>query len=271
MDSTVEPAFRALALTVPTLSDVARQIGADVNPDSIQETKLSLLQKLAEAIGADGLHLCTELMAAIPNASELEAVGLRSLKNTLLTILVAGANKAAVSTVTEQFDTALNMTDRLAALGTLLHHQNDEELGNRVSNAFFERFQDNPLVINAWFSIHATTPGERGFETVSKLLKHPQFTLDNPNRARSLLGPYAASNLTAFHREDGAGYALFLEEISHLDEINPQIAARLLTLMGDWRIFGTERCSHAEKHLSILADKDNLSTDTREILERTLN
>jgi len=269
-ETATEPAFRALVLSLPSVGEVARHIASNVNPDTIHNARMGLMRNIAQTLGAEGVELISALGQTIKTSSPLEAVGQRSLKNALLSLAVAGKQSSALELAIKQFETAENMTDRIFAFSTLLHYQDDTKIAEDASQSFYDRFADNALVVNSWFSIHAATPGKHGLAKINELLEHEQFTLTNPNRARSLLGPFASANLTAFHQTDGSGYKLFLGEIKKLDDMNPQIAARLLTLMGDWRMYSDERAAAAKHHLTELANSKGLSKDVQEIVDRSL-
>ncbi|RYE85064.1 MAG: DUF3458 domain-containing protein, partial [Hyphomicrobiales bacterium] len=135
---------------------------------------------------------------------------------------------------------------------------------------FYDRFETNALVIDKWFSLQATAPTSQALETVKALAGHPKFQLANPNRARALIGAFAAGNQVGFNRADGAGYAWVAEMIHSLDELNPQISARLATAFRSWRCFEQGRREQARVVLAQLAEKNNLSVDLRDIVDRSL-
>ena len=132
------------------------------------------------------------------------------------------------------------------------------------------RYKDIPLVINTWFQVQAQVPGEAGLELFTRLLNHPDFTLNNPNRARSLLGPFVANNLSALHHPSGKGVELFADQIIAFDDINPQVAARLLTMIGDWKVLERNAQDNCKAALNRIAAKENISRDLEEIVSRTL-
>jgi len=105
---------------------------------------------------------------------------------------------------------------------------------------------------------------------MKKLVAHPDFSLENPNRARGLIGTFATQNLSGFHAANGEGYTFFADQILALDKVNPQIAARLLTLMNNWRMFGRAQRVHAKAQLERIATQNSLSVDTQEIVDRSL-
>ena len=200
-----------------------------------------------------------------------QATGLRALKNAMLPSLVLAKQAGALEFTEKQYRNAKNMTDRLAALNILLHGQSDGKKAKGALDDFYDRFKDNHIVIDKWFSAQATMAGARGLDRVKQLTRHEAFTLDNPNRARSLLGPFASMNLTGFHRADGSGYEFFADQILALDAINPQVAARSLTLMNNWKMFESKRTGKAKAALQRIAKTKGLSRDVQEIVDRMLS
>lgn len=101
-------------------------------------------------------------------------------------------------------------------------------------------------------------------------MTHPAFALTNPNRVRSLIGTFASTNQTGFHRADGAGYEFFVETVLAVEKRNPQVAARLATAMRSWRSLEPGRQAKAREALLTISRTENLSADLRDIVERTL-
>ena len=178
--------------------------------------------------------------------------------------------KGAIELTEKQFNSAKTMTDRLGALQILLTVQNNRATADAALNKFFNRHEKDPLVIDKWFAVQAIIPGKRGLQRVKKLMKHPLYSLENPNRARALLAPFASLNMTGFHSPDGKGYAFYADQILAIDKINPQLAARLLTLMNNWRMFDKNRARLAKVELKRIAGTPGLSRDTQEIVDRAL-
>ena len=160
--------------------------------------------------------------------------------------------------------------DRLAALDALLAA--GSELAEPALERFHALFAAEPLVIDKWFSIQARAPeaGGRVFERVQRLLRHPDFSIANPNRARSLLMSFCMFNPAAFHRPDGAGYAFWAERVIEVDAANPQLAARLARTMDRWSMLAAPYRAAARTALARVAAAPRLSGDVREIVERSL-
>src|SRR5205085_7444672 len=134
-----------------------------------------------------------------------------------------------------QCDRAANMTDRLGALVALV---NGSAPGKDAALAkFYAEFEGEALVIDKWFTLQASARGT-DVAAVRALMRHPAFTLKNPNRARSLIFSFCNGNPAQFHAADGSGYAFWAEQVIALNAINPQVAARLAASLDRWRKYG---------------------------------
>ena len=263
----IDPAFAALALGLPTEADLAREIGADVDPDAIRAARVDLLK----AIGAHNAPVLADIFARFGETGafspDAQAAGRRALKNAALHWLAFADPEQGGRLAEAQADQASNMTDRLAALGALVFSLNPRREGALAR--FAAAFAHEPLVMDKWFALSAMIPDDWAVARVRGLFAHPAFSFGNPNRVRSLIGSFTA-NPTQFNRPDGAGYALLAEIVLKLDPQNPQIAARLLTAMRTWRTFEPTRRAAAEAALRRIADAQNLSNDVRDIVTRSL-
>jgi aminopeptidase N len=267
-DESLEPAFRAEVLNLPSEADIGREIGKDIQPDAIHEGRKAILTMIAEAGEAIFLSL-TEAMAT-DGAYQPDAAGAgkRSLRNSALSYLTYADNSP--SRAAEAFGAADNMTDLAQALTLIAHRFPDATETTAALASFLTRFDGNPLVLDKWFTIQATIPGEAALERVKALMDNPRFTASNPNRVRSLVGAFAFFNTTGFNRADGAGYRFLAEQILAIDPKNPQLAARILTSMRSWRSLEPVRADHAHAALMTIERASGLSTDVRDIVERML-
>ena len=125
--------------------------------------------------------------------------------------------------------------------------------------------------MDKWFSVQAASPGADTLQRVRDLMRHAAFTLENPNRVRSLIGVYAAANPLQFHRADGEGYRLLGEVVLQLDGSNPQIAARLIRHMSRWRRFDDQRRRLMQQQLQRIEQHPGLSKDVFEVVSRSLS
>lgn len=267
-NNALDEAFRALCLTIPSESDIARELGANIDPDAILGSRDALIKAVAEAHAQKFAQLYDELEHHGAFNPDAEGAGRRSLRNVLLDYLsVAEANPKRAAA---QFKNANNMTDRAAALSVLVQRFGDSSATHDALQAFEARFGGDALVMDKWFVVQAVQPGPAALDKVRELMTHKLFSLDNPNRTRSLIGAFSSGNQTGFNRADGAGYRFFAETILTIDRKNPQLAARLLTAMRSWRSFEPVRREHAREALATIATVDGLSADVRDIVERTL-
>ncbi|MEZ5996044.1 MAG: aminopeptidase N C-terminal domain-containing protein [Hyphomonadaceae bacterium] len=135
---------------------------------------------------------------------------------------------------------------------------------------FYQRWRDNPLVIDKWFAVQAAAPRPDALARVERLRAHPDFSTRNPNRVRALAASFAMRNPRAFHAADGGGYRFIAALAQTIDPANPALAARLLTPFESWKRFDAGRQAHARAALESLAAMPDLSKNTREMVERTL-
>jgi aminopeptidase N len=171
--------------------------------------------------------------------------------------------------VAEEYEAADNMTVRLNAL-TVASLLPPSESREGLFRDFGRRYEGEPLVLDKWFAIQAMIPEDGTIERVKALRSHPVFSLNNPNRVRSLIGSFAMGNPTQFHRADGAGYRFVADIVLALDPTNPQVAARLLTAFGTWKTMERGRRARAAAALKGIADQPSLSPDVSDIVQRSL-
>jgi aminopeptidase N len=209
----------------------------------------------AQAAGAPGADLSSE------------AKGIRRLKTVALALLAAGDPAAGAALAKAQYDAADNMTDRQGALGVLVSLDADQRAAALAD--FFQRYRADSLVLDKWFGLQAAAQRGDTLEQVRRLADHPEFTLANPNRARSLLGSFAM-NQWAFHRAGGEGYAFLAGMILALDKLNPQVAARLVPPLGRWRRFAEDRAALMRAELERILKSPGLSKDVYEQASKSL-
>jgi aminopeptidase N len=267
-DQKLEAAFIALTLRQPSEADIAREIGHDVDPDAIFAARRKLRTTIGERLGAALEDAYVRLNTPTPYRPDAEDAGRRALKNICLDLLAATGDSGAVARALSQYESADNMTDRLAALETLSSHDRPERA--RAFDDFYRRYADDPLVIDKWFTLQAVTPEPATLERVRALTAHPAFSMTNPNRAASLIGAFAHANQPQFNRVDGAGYDFVADIVLALDAKNPQVAARIMAAFRSWRTLEARRRARAEATLRRMAAVPTLSRDVADIVARTL-
>ena len=268
-DGALNADYRAYCLSVPSENALALDIGTDVDPERVRELRSSLNAALADHLGGQAHRTIRDLAEHGSYDPSAQPAGRRRLRNTLLLLLAEQGDARAVETAQAQFETANNMTDRFGALVALAHGP-DEAVREKALAAFHERYAHEPLVIDKWLALQATLPGAGALERIESLMRHSSFTMENPNRVRSLLGTFATANPTGFHRADGAAYAMFARRIVDLDRRNRQVAARILTAMRAWRLYDSQRRDAARTALELIANEPSLSRDTAEIVKKIL-
>ncbi len=263
----IDPAFAALAITLPSEADIARDIGEDVDPDAIYAARRTLRGGLGRAHGEALVELHRQLADSSPFNPDAAAAGRRALRNGALALFVDGNVIDGLALAHGQLREADNMTERLGALATIALKPSSTR--EHTLDAFGRRYAMEPLILDKWFALQAQIPERETLERVRALMTHRGFSMSNPNRVRALIGGFSA-NHTQFNRADGAGFALLEEVVVTLDPTNPQIAARLLTAMRSWRSLEDERRPQAEAMLKRIAAQATLSPDVRDIVTRTL-
>jgi aminopeptidase N len=257
-----DPGFVAECHQLPDLATLADQCD-QVDLDALVREREDLLDLLAETHAEAYERRYRDAAAHAGGGFDALAIGLRRLQNVCLARLTRLDPTAALAA--SQYGVAVNLTDRLAALAALLHH--DAPDARAALAGFRARYARDPLVTDKWLALVATRPQSDAVDDLHALLADPLWNPRNPNRVRALLGSFARSNPVAFHRRDGAGHALFFARIPELDAINPQVAARQLTAIESWRRLDPVRRDSIAAYLERLAATD-LSRDCRDLVAR---
>jgi aminopeptidase N len=273
-DESLSPAFRELALILPSEAYLAEQM-AESNPAAVHTARQFVRKRLATALKGEWLAVYEQHHTPGAYEATSKASGHRALKNLALSYLAELDDPAdAVRLASAQYAAANNMTDRSAALSALLNAAAAGG-GTQAQDAladFYRRFEQEPLVIDKWFALQATQRGTAQrpvIESVRKLMAHPAFNLKNPNRARSLIFSFCMANPAQFHAEDGSGYTFWAEQVIALDALNPQVAARLARSLELWRRFTPTLRDGMRAALEKVAAQAK-SRDVREIVEKAL-
>jgi aminopeptidase N len=267
-DRKLKPAFIALALTPPSEADIAREIGRDVDPDAVFAARRKLRRAIGERLGAELADTYTRMATRRPYRPDAEGAGWRSLRKVCLDLLAAADKSEAIARAFLQYQSADNMTDRMAALETLAQHDRPERA--QALEDFYARYVDDPLIIDKWLALQAAIPEPATLDRVRTLTSHPAFSMANPNRVRALIGSFAQANHTQFNRLDGAGYDFVADTMLALDPKNPQIAAHIMVAFRSWRALEARRRERAEATLRRVAVVPTLSRDVHDIVARTL-
>ncbi|WP_395613600.1 aminopeptidase N [Allosphingosinicella sp.] len=261
----LDPAFIAEAVLLPSEAFIGDHM-AVVDPEAINRAR----EALRAALGTSLESLWRDAYAshaANRYAYNPAAKGARRLRTIALGYLAAAGAADAAALAKAQYDTADNMTDRQGALGVLANGDAPERVAALA--AFYDRYKDNGLVLDKWFTTQALSTRADTPAAVEALAKHPDFTLSNPNRLRSLVGAFSV-NQRAFHDASGRGYAFLADMILAADKLNPQTAAKLVPPLGRWRRFGEERAKLMRAALERIVATPGLSKDVFEQASKSL-
>lgn len=257
----------AMAMTLPSETYLA-QLSDSVNVDGLHAARNGLMTALGRAFADQWATLYDRLTtpAGESYAITQQQVGRRHLRGLALRYIFAADLQRGVSLAEVLYANAANMTERMRALGVL-----SDSSAKHAALGDFHRFAGrDPLLLDKWFSIQALADRPDCVESVAALINHADFTFKNPNRLRALIGTFSVANPAHFHRADGAGYRLLADAILTVNRMNPQIAARLLGPLRQWRRYDIKRQSLMEGELKrILSDKD-VSKDVYEIASKSL-
>jgi aminopeptidase N len=267
-DAALDDAMRGELMVLPSetyLFEVMATGTRLADPGAIHAAR----EGLKAAIGS---VLAVELGALHARAS---AVGLndpagrgaRKVKTISLGLIAAADPARAATLAAAQYDAADNMTDRQGALMVLCGLDCPERAERLAS--FYQRYTGNDLVIDKWFTLQALSLHPDVIQHVRALADHPDFTMKNPNRVRSLHMAFAG-NPKGFHKADGEGYRMIADVILALDPINPQTAARFVPSLGRWRRIEPVRAAMMKGELERIMAAGNLSRDTFEQVSRSL-
>lgn len=262
----LDKAFRADALVLPGEEFLSEQ-RKPANPEAIHQVRNALRRRIGSDLRAEfgnAYHQNASNAAFTPDA---QSAGQRALRATALAYLVASGEGEFADLAAEQYRSADNMTDRMAALSVLNHLDHP---GRAEALADFEaRFGTDTVVMDKWFGLQAMSSRDDTLARVKDLMSHPLFTMRNPNKVRSLIGAFAMANPRHFHAADGSGYAFYTDRLIELDDINPQVAARLCAPLGKWAKYDEARAGLMTAALDRILAKPEISRDLYEIASKS--
>jgi len=273
-DGSLNPAFREQALMLPAEAYLAERMSV-ADPAAIHHARLFMREGLARALKNEWLAAYQSNATPGEYSPDADSMAKRALRNLALGYLADSGDADMQALADEHYRQSGNMTDRFAALSALV---NSFAPGREHAlTDYYERFENDALVIDKWFSLQGMQRGEVGphagkrtIDTVRALMEHPAFNLRNPNRARSLIFSFCSGNPAQFHAQDGSGYAFWAEQVLALDAINPQVAARLARVMDRWQKYEAPLREQMRSALERVAAASTLSRDVREIVGKAL-
>jgi aminopeptidase N len=265
-DASLDGSIKALTLSLPSEELLSQEL-SQVDPDAVHRAREFVVRELGAALREDWMSTYAQHSQGTDAVDKAE-IDRRRLKNRALRYLVALEEPDTIGLAVEQFRTSTGMTDYEAAFSVLVDLDSSET--DRAIAEFYDRWRDEPLVLDKWFRMQAMSGSPAAFDRVVALSNHPDFNLANPNRARSLLFSFAAGNPVAFHRADGEAYRFMADRVVELDAINPQVASRIVSSFNQWRRFEPGRAALMKAQLERIAGQPGISKDVLEIVERAV-
>jgi len=269
----LDAAFKELVLTLPSETYIAEQLEV-VDPQRVHAVREAMRAQLATALFTEWEQVYEQNRDTGAYTPDPVSSGRRALAGIALTHLCLAARVSGDAVwpgrTLQRFKDAGNMTDRFNALNALVSA--GHALAAQALARFHEIFKNEALVIDKWFSLQAGAPDRGGdiLPVVKQLMKHPDFSIKNPNRARSVIFSYCSGNPGALHRADAAGYVFWSDRVIELDAINPQVAARLARALDRWSKLAEPYRSAAREAIARVAARPDLSKDTHEVVTRAL-
>lgn len=266
-DSTINNEIKAMCLALPTFSSLRLKLDT-LNTSSIFMAQDVLKKIIATRYEELFYKLYLELKKKLGGPYEVSPpqVGTRALKNVCLNFLMNANRQVYEKIVYEEFKQATNMTDEINSLNLLVHF--GQEFAEEALNSFYEKWKNETLVMQKWITSQATSPKEDSLEKLKIIQNLPIYSNKVPNLVRSLFGQFAMNNPRQFHRPDGKGYQFVADELMTLDEINPQISARIAGSFNVYELLQSHQQKLMKPHIEKVLSKKGLSKNTFEILSK---
>jgi len=265
-DPALDHAFVAEAVLLPSDSFIGDQLER-VDPEAVFRAREALRRDLGKTLAPLWRQAYAQASTGAPFVYSPAAKADRRMRTVALGYIATSGADDAADLAFAQFETADNMTDRQGALTTLANGTSDKRIA--ALDIFYNRYSTDALVLDKWFQTQALSSRDDTPAIVEELARHPDFTLANPNRARSLVGAFSV-NQRAFHAAGGAGYRFLADNLIALDRLNPQTAAKLLPPLGRWRRFDETRAALMKAELERILATPGLSKDLFEQASKSL-
>ena len=267
----LDPAMLAEFLALPSTGYIIEQY-EQADPLAIHQAREHVSNQLAFALQEPMLaryQALRKVSLETPYVAQADDFARRRLQNMLLAYLMRTEDLDVLDECVDQFGVSDNMTERLAALACLVNSPFTDE-AEQALESFADKFADDPLVMDQWFSVQAASVLPDGLERVEHLLHHPAFSIKNPNKVRAVVGAFSTQNTPNFHAVDGSGYAFLADKVIELDALNPQMAARMLSPLTRWQRFDLHQQEMMQRQLKRIKNSGELSADLFEVLEKSL-
>ena len=270
-DPTLDKAMIAHMLVLP-LESYLIELAATANVDAIHAAREAVRNEIADKLAGLLLSVYKLNQSEVEYRTGASQIAERSLKNVALSYLMQPETTEMVPLCFEQFESAANMTDTSAAIRALVNSAAEaaQESKAKALTDFYNRWNNEALVIDQWFAIQANCPLPGTLDRVKALMGHEAFDIKVPNRMRALVAQFAIANIVNFHQADGGGYAFLADCVIELNAINPQMAARILSPLTRWSKFDEARQGMMKSELERILETKSISNDVYEIVTKSL-
>ena len=262
-----DSALLALALSFPNEPYLGEFMDV-IDVDAIHETRTFLRKELAQKLQPEFEKTYLEFQEEGAFKIDQHSMGRRSLKNVCLSYLSELGSLDIRKLTQTQFRKNENMTDVAGALGVLTHLDCPER--ETAFSEFENRWRKNTVVMDKWFALQAISCLPKTLDHVRKLTSHSAYEENNPNKIRALISTFSRFNQLRFHAGDGSGYEFISEQVLRLDPLNPQIAARLVSVFNNWEKFTETHKTKMNYQLQKIVKTPKLSGDVFEIVSKAL-
>ncbi|XP_058732029.1 puromycin-sensitive aminopeptidase [Vicia villosa] len=265
-DSSLDKEFVAKAITLPGEGEIMDLMEV-ADPDAVHTVRSFIRKQLASELKSEFLSTVENNKNSREYVFDHSNMSRRALKNVALAYLASLEEQEFTNLALQEYKTATNMTEQFAALASIA--QNPGKNRDDVLADFYEKWQNDYLVVNKWFALQAVSDIPGNVENVRKLLSHPAFDLRNPNKVYSLIGGFCGSPVN-FHAKDGSGYEFLGDIVLQLDKINPQVASRMVSAFSRWKRYDETRQKLAKAQLEKIMSTNGLSENVFEIASKSL-
>ncbi len=259
--------YLSLLLNLPSETYLAEQMTV-IDVVAIHQAREFVICSLTEQLQAQFTNLYKAHHQDESGLFSADAIGRRRIKNTCLAYLGRLELPEYQQWAQQQFTTAKNMTDQVAALAVIVNNAHPAK--QQCLADFYQQWQAEALVIDKWFALQATSPHADTFYKVQDLMQHPAFDISNPNRVRALIGAFSQANPLHFHAANGQGYQFLADQIISLNSINPQVASRMLSALTTWRRYDADRQELIKAQLNRIINTEAISRDVYEVASKSL-
>ena len=259
--------YLSLLLSLPSETYLAEQMSV-IDVVAIHQTREFVICALTEQLQAQFKALYNAHHRDESGLFNADAIGRRRIKNTCLAYLGRLELAEYQHWAQQQFASAKNMTDQIAALAVIVNSTHPAK--QQCLTDFYQQWQAEALVIDKWFALQATSPHDDTFTNVQGLMQHPAFDINNPNRVRALIGAFSQANPLHFHAANGQGYQYLADQIISLNSLNPQVASRMLSALTTWRRYDVPRQELIKAQLTRIINTEAVSRDVYEVASKSL-